>query len=67
MQKRMGEDFMEEMEDKIDWRLISLFQELSDEFILKYLDRLDLHLILSHQALIPETKEKILKYLSSKK
>lgn len=67
MQKRMGENFMEEMEDKIDWSLISLFQELSDEFILKYLDRLDLHLILSHQVLIPETKEKILKYLSSKK
>lgn len=54
------------LQDRIDWTYISVYQILSDEFVLKYLNVLKPDLILNNQRLSDETVVKIKKILRAR-
>lgn len=47
------------LKDKIDWQYISVYQKLSEEFILKWLNYLDHRLLLNNQVLSDKVKARL--------
>ena len=49
--QNLSEEFMNEFQDKVNWRLISTYQKLSESFIRKFQDKVDWHRISEWQDL----------------
>ena len=54
----LSEDFIREFQDRVNWYCISYKQKkLSRDFILDFIDKLDIEALLEYQDLDPETRE----------
>lgn len=66
--KPYKKDFdVNKLSDRIDWTYVSIYQILSEDFILKYIRQLNLNAVLHNQRLSSKAKEEIKKKLSNQK
>lgn len=59
--------FVDKYPDKVDWNKISEYGDLSKEFVLKYIDKLDIAKVISHSYKIcePEFLEQIMNHIDN--
>jgi hypothetical protein len=53
----LTENFITEFQFLVDWELISLFQNLSKEFIIEFIDRIDFYYIIDNENISQEIKD----------
>jgi hypothetical protein len=51
MKQKLSEDFIREIQDKVDWECISRQQKLSEEFIREFQNKVDWYYIRKYQKL----------------
>ena len=57
---------MEKHSNKIEWELVSIYQNLSEEFMEKHLNKLDIGLLIENQDMSDKFMEKIIYKMSRK-